>query len=151
MARWDRHGTTSNFLMHLVYIFSGSFRLFGNNVYRFRAFWEVLEYRLWLQKEFNVNKVLPNKQRMINFLIGHLNDGPGRDVLVVEFGVAFGETAKILLDNINKPVTYHGFDTFTGLPKAWRGLPKGAISAGGVAEVRGRQHNFPQGTSGTNS
>ena len=50
-------------------------------------------------------------------------------VNIYEFGVAFGELTKFIIDNIKVEYNYHGFDTFSGLPYSWRGLPKGAISS----------------------
>ena len=46
--------------------------------------------------------------------------------------MAFGETTNYLVSRTTTPFIYHGFDTFEGLPKAWRRLPAGAISNTGV-------------------
>ncbi len=50
-----------------------------------------------------------------------------------EFGVASGESTKKLLKmSYSKTCeSWHAFDTFTGLPKAWGELPIGAFSNGG--------------------
>jgi hypothetical protein len=50
-----------------------------------------------------------------------------------EFGVASGDSTKKLLKmSYSKSCeSWHGFDTFTGLPKAWGDLPLGAFSTGG--------------------
>lgn len=131
MARWEKHGTTSNFAMSIIHFFSKLYRIVGKNIYTLRAYFEILEYRYWLKNQLAIGKVHSNKKRMLNFLIQELNNESGSGVLIMEFGVAFGETTKTLIEQMNKPVTYHGFDTFTGIPQAWRSLPKGAISAGG--------------------
>lgn len=45
-----------------------------------------------------------------------------------------------------KPFTYHGFDTFEGLPKAWRRLPAGAISNNGqIPSIAGENIHFHKG------
>ena len=44
--------------------------------------------------------------------------------LVVEFGVAKGETIKRLA-NVDKNRTVYGFDSFDGLPESWNGLGVG--------------------------
>ncbi len=51
-----------------------------------------------------------------------------------EFGVASGDSTKKLLKmSYSKTCeSWHGFDTFTGLPKAWGDLPLGAFSTGGI-------------------
>ena len=46
--------------------------------------------------------------------------------LVLEFGVRFGTTVK-LLQQYSKQ-TVHGFDSFQGLPTSWHEVPQGAYS-----------------------
>lgn len=54
-------------------------------------------------------------------------------LLALEFGVAHGYATEQWLSLLpaDADVTWHGFDRFTGLPRAWRGLPAGAFDAGG--------------------
>lgn len=54
--------------------------------------------------------------------------------MVLEFGVGFGGTLKKTAAHIaEKHRQVHGFDTFKGLPEAWRsGLPKGTFSRAGM-------------------
>jgi Tfp pilus assembly protein PilF len=49
--------------------------------------------------------------------------------LVLEFGVRFGTSLRVLQAAVDQ--TVHGFDTFTGLPEDWHTMPKGAYSTGG--------------------
>lgn len=64
----------------------------------------------------------------------------------MEFGVAFGETSRYLISGTKVPLVYHGFDTFEGLPKAWRRLPAGAISTkGAVPNIVGENIYFHKG------
>lgn len=53
---------------------------------------------------------------------------------VIELGVAFGDATRWWLANVGPEViaSWDGFDRFTGLPRAWRDLPAGAIDAGGT-------------------
>ena len=131
MARWKSHGTTSNTVMTLVFLTTSIYRILGRNVYPLKSILEIVEYRYWLAQTLKINSVFMNKKRMLDFLICELNRSNTQNVNVVEFGVAFGETLKYLINRIEKNFKYHGFDTFTGLPKSWRGLPAGAISANG--------------------
>jgi len=71
-----------------------------------------------------------DKYELITDLCNEINSMVTPPV-IYEFGVAFGETTLQIESMVNSEVVYLGFDTFTGLPNAWRGLPKGAISAGG--------------------
>ena len=54
---------------------------------------------------------------------------------VVELGVRFGTSTRLLRDATNQPV--HGFDTFDGLPIAWHKVPAGAYSTGGTVPALG--------------
>jgi len=53
------------------------------------------------------------------------------DGLVLEFGVYFGKTLRMIANKL-PATTVHGFDTFTGLPTDWHHEGKGSYSAGGV-------------------
>lgn len=131
MARWKNHGSTSNSVMNVVFLTTSFYRILGKNIYPLKSMLEIIEYRYWLLKVLKINRVFPNKKKMLDFLISELNGSNAENVKVVEFGVAFGETTEYLVKRILKDLKYHGFDTFTGLPKSWRGLPAGAISANG--------------------
>ena len=56
--------------------------------------------------------------------------------LVLEFGVRFGTTVK-LLQQYSKQ-TVHGFDSFQGLPTSWHEVPQGAYSTNGVIPDLGK-------------
>ena len=58
-----------------------------------------------------------------------------REGLVMEFGVAHGNTINALAGHTDQAV--HGFDAFEGLPERWGDLPAGAYSLDGrLPEVR---------------
>lgn len=56
--------------------------------------------------------------------------------LVLEFGVRFGTTAKLLQQYSGQEV--HGFDSFQGLPTSWHEIPQGAYSTNGVIPDLGK-------------
>jgi len=58
-----------------------------------------------------------------------------RPGVVVELGVRFGASARILLDAGASP--FVGFDSFAGLPEAWHGVPRGAYSTRGQQPALG--------------
>ena len=63
--------------------------------------------------------------------------GPG---LALEFGVATGATLKIIADAVAGDRTVVGFDTFTGLPEAWRtGFPAGEFAQVEIPTVEGAE------------
>jgi Macrocin-O-methyltransferase (TylF) len=52
--------------------------------------------------------------------------------LVCEFGVGSGRSLRMTQEILPLDIEIHGFDTFTGLPKAWGSEPAGAYSTGGI-------------------
>jgi hypothetical protein len=109
----------------------------------------VLEFRIWLKGRFGTITHFKNKQILLDTLIESSNleySNSRGGVFYVEFGVAFGETSKYLISRTKAPFQYHGFDTFEGLPKAWRRLPAGAISNNGeIPKIVGENIHFHKG------
>ncbi len=63
--------------------------------------------------------------------------GPG---LALEFGVATGSTLTIIADTVATDRTVAGFDTFAGLPEAWRsGFPVGEFAQEEIPTVEGAE------------
>lgn len=133
MARWEKHGTTSDRTLRLLFHATKIYKLLGKRIYVLKAVVEVIEYRYWLSRNSYDVPMKKDKKSLIFALCTEINTNwnTGEVAQIFEFGVAFGETTKILVEKIRVPFEYHGFDTFTGLPRAWRGLPAGAISNGG--------------------
>jgi len=72
----------------------------------------------------------------LRFALGEIK-GPGS---AVEFGVASGTTLTIIAETVPSERTVVGFDTFTGLPEAWRtGFPEGKFAQQAVPTVPGAQ------------
>ncbi|MEZ4390534.1 MAG: class I SAM-dependent methyltransferase [Polyangiales bacterium] len=63
--------------------------------------------------------------------LAHALDQAPREGEVIEMGVRLGVSARVLAARTTRAV--HGFDSFEGLPTAWRGLPAGAFSMEGIA------------------
>ncbi len=77
-----------------------------------------------------------NPHDTLRYALGEIK-GPG---LALEFGVATGTTLKIIADAVAGDRTVVGFDTFTGLPEAWRtGFEAGEFAQREVPEVPGAQ------------
>jgi hypothetical protein len=144
MARWEKHGTTSNGTLIILFYWSRFLRHLGSFVYPLRSLVEVVEYRVWLDKRFGKIPVYKHKQALLDAII--LKASEKLHVTYHEFGVAFGETADYLTRNTSIPFIYHGYDTFEGLPKAWRRLPKGAITNyGKTPDIFGGNVHFHKG------
>ena len=129
MKRWESHGTTSNGTLKLLFYWSRFFRHIGGFIYPLRALVEVFEFRVWLDNHFGTIPIYKHKNALLDEMIRIASDE--QHVTYHEFGVAFGETALYLTGNTKVPFEYHGYDTFEGLPKAWRRLPKGALTSHG--------------------
>jgi hypothetical protein len=144
MARWEKHGTTSNATLKLLYYWANIFKALGNLIYPLKSLLEVIEYQVWLKKTFGEIIIFKNKNDLLDLIIGQCKkSGP---TIYYEFGVAFGETAAYIVNNAGSNFEYHGFDTFEGLPKAWRRLPKGAITNHGkVPNLPGDNIHFHKG------
>ena len=155
MARWEKHGTTSNATLTLLHYFTSCFQIIGYRVYPLKALIEVLEFRVWLNTKFGRVTHYKNKQYLLDALLECANLEFSKTskkkkkkggVFYVEFGVAFGETSKYLTSRTKVPFVYHGFDTFEGLPNPWRRLPAGAFSADGATpNIVGENIHFYKG------
>jgi hypothetical protein len=78
--------------------------------------------------------------------LGHEMSASGRGWHVIELGVASGYATRWWLRRFTDPPieSWHGFDRFTGLPRAWRDRPAGTFSEGGqppaISDSRLRWH-----------
>jgi hypothetical protein len=145
-----KNGSSSNVTLTVLHYFTSCFQFMGSLVYPLKALIEVLEFRIWLNRRFGKITHFKNREKLLNALIENSNHDDsktgGRGVLYVEFGVAFGETSRYLISGTKVPLVYHGFDTFEGLPKAWRGLPAGAMSSNGqIPNILGENIYFHKG------
>ncbi len=90
---------------------------------------DVADYTEWLDVHFGTNRLVRRREQVWDRMIEGLD---GRPVVVFEFGVAWGYATDYWLHALPKAdLTWHGFDRFTGLPRAWRGSTAGAFTAGG--------------------
>jgi Methyltransferase domain len=72
----------------------------------------------------------------LRFALGQIK-GPG---MALEFGVATGSTLKIVVDAVAGDRTVAGFDSFAGLPEAWRtGFPVGEFAQTEIPTVEGAE------------
>jgi len=73
MARWEKHGTTSNATLTLLHYFTSCFQFIGALVYPLKALVEVLEFRIWLKNKFGKVKLFRNKEELLDALIENSN------------------------------------------------------------------------------
>ena len=136
MPRWRNHGSTSTFVQFCIYFIQASFSL-GNFTYKIFSIIEVLEFKIWKKKRFGKISNFSNRKKLYLSILDELSylTSNKSKVNIYEFGVAFGELSILITENAKFQINYNGFDTFSGLPNSWRGLPKGAISAGNILPI----------------
>jgi len=148
MSRWQKHGSTSSLTQTLLYFYQTTFQFIPKFVYKALSLIEVLEFKIWQNKKFHKVKSYTNRKKLMLEIISNLDYSKSNSskVNIYEFGVAFGDLTKFIIENIKVQYNFHGFDTFSGLPYSWRGLPKGAISSKNkVPEIFGEGIKFHAG------
>ena len=91
---------------------------------------DILKYNKWMQSNFQITHRRARRESVWRDVHKSLNCDP---YMVYEFGVAWGYIPWWWFKNYEKSIiSWHGFDSFEGLPRAWRGLPQGAFETGGT-------------------
>jgi hypothetical protein len=92
---------------------------------------QVADFIDWQERVFGKRPtVLGRREELWERLAQRLD--PNRSLVVLEFGVAWGYATNWWLSRLGgRDVAWHGFDRFTGLPRAWREHDEGAFDAGG--------------------
>ncbi len=116
---------------HLAHIAIGICRRLPAVFYRNAAeLAQSLEYSLWVTRTFGRDSVfLATRERLWRRMLSCLTQDS--EVTVFEFGVAYGYTTQWWLSRSSLVDKWYGFDTFTGLPRAWRHFAAGAFDANG--------------------
>lgn len=94
----------------------------------------VADFVVWQQRTWKQAPRLFSRREKLWAAMADRVD-PKRPLLVLEFGVAHGYATSqwLQLLGARSDVQWHGFDRFTGLPRAWDGHEAGAFDNGGVA------------------
>ncbi|WP_280829966.1 hypothetical protein [Mycobacterium sp. OTB74] len=92
---------------------------------------QIADYVNWQQRVFGHQlTVFGRREKLWEQLAQRLD--PNRPLLVLEFGVAYGYATDWWLCRLGgRDLVWHGFDRFTGLPRAWNEWEQGAFDAGG--------------------
>ncbi len=120
----------SGALLNLVYI--SKFSKWANS--------QKIPYNDFYSSKWDYEKRFP--------LYKHISDTYLKDkgINYLEFGVASGVSFLWWLNaNRNPDSTFHGFDTFTGLPEDWGGYKKGYFGGTPVPETDDKRAKFYQG------
>lgn len=91
---------------------------------------QIADFVRWQQRVFGRQPILRRREKLWERLAQRLD--PNRPLVALEFGVAYGYATNWWLCRlVGRDVVWHGFDRFTGLPRAWREYEEGAFGAGG--------------------
>jgi hypothetical protein len=92
---------------------------------------QIAEYVDWQQRVFGHQLTFFGHQVKLWEQLAQRLD-PNRTLVALEFGVAHGYATNWWLRRLGgRDVVWHGFDRFTGMPRAWREHDVGAFDAGG--------------------
>lgn len=87
----------------------------------------VADYTYWCMSRYGTRAYLPRREKLWARIASLLP----ANVRGIEFGVAHGYSTAWWLDRLPASATWEGFDRFTGLPRAWRGLGEGTFDNDG--------------------
>ena len=71
------------------------------------------------------------REKIYEKIIKKINIENNNIELALEFGVAWGYSTNYFLSNIKKNISWHGFDSFFGLPSNWHEYKKGHFGTQG--------------------
>jgi len=92
---------------------------------------QIADFVDWQQRVFGCQPTIFRKREKLWERLAQQLD-PNRPLVVLEFGVAWGYATNWWLCRLGgRDVAWHGFDRFTGLPRAWREYEQGMFDAGG--------------------
>lgn len=96
---------------------------------RVRLLAEREEWVTWVENKFGAVNFYWSREKLWNELHNLVIAGKSPHT-VLEFGVAWGYATNYWISKSGKEIeNWHGFDRFTGLPRAWRDLDAGAFSS----------------------
>lgn len=94
---------------------------------------DLLNYSIWVKDNFLWKGKLRHCREEVWGDIAQLLSTRNQKLIVTEFGVAWGYVAWHWLNRYSHLIeTWHGFDSFMGLPQPWRRLKAGTFSTNGV-------------------
>mmetsp|Transcript_39402 Transcript_39402/g.55456 ORF Transcript_39402/g.55456 Transcript_39402/m.55456 type:complete len:220 (+) Transcript_39402:264-923(+) len=89
-------------------------------------------YVRWHTRKFEKVNLMRGTRDMLELALNAAMPLIHEGGMVCEFGVASGRSIRMTQEILPLDVTIHGFDTFTGLPRAWGNEPAGSYSTGGI-------------------
>ena len=142
---------------HIVVLWLISFATFHNKqvAKKLKVINEVVDFQLWVKNNFPTSKLYIKRENLWSVV----SKSSKSDKRIIELGVAWGYTTNWFLNTGFPPghtnlarsfkppkITIDAFDLFTGLPEAWRNLPKNFFSNNGLLpEINDQRVTFHVG------
>jgi hypothetical protein len=133
--RSKSYGNLSDVTQFFVFYASLALSKIDPISFKLKSLLETADYRIFLANQFGSKPTHKNKKSLILSVLEWQERA--EETHYIEFGVAFGETAKLISQNAKGLYFYSGFDTFEGLPESWRRLKVGAFSNQGQIPIIG--------------
>jgi hypothetical protein len=129
-----RNASSSKGITYLQAAFARAFR--ASTMLRSKAVTagQIAEYLTWQDEALAARPPLHDQREQLWAALAARIE-PGSRLVVLEFGVAWGYATDWWLRHLAQAgvddLSWHGFDRFTGLPRAWRDHTAGTYDAGG--------------------
>jgi len=107
------------------------FQRFSDSAESYWRNWsDFMSFRSFIEEISPGNKLRLTRENVFKRVFEITDPSP---IVVFEYGVAHGYLASYFIRKFDSRISqWHGFDTFTGLPSAWRNLPTNHFSNGGI-------------------
>ena len=143
--RWEFAGTSSELSQKIVSNLVTFLSRFPKTILKAKSLLDCIDFYIWVANKFGNQTRFPTKSNLLGSVVSQIESDLAsmpRPFVILELGVAYGDTLRLLQKLSSAGFTYYGFDSFKGLPESWRGLPKGAFSNFGPSSISYDQNDI---------
>ena len=143
--RWEFAGTSSELAQKIVSNLVTFLSLFPKTILKGKSLFDCIDFYIWIDNRFGNQARFSTKSKLLGSAIAKIEKDlliSPRPFVILELGVAYGDTLRLLQKLSKARFLYYGFDSFKGLPESWRGLPKGAFSNFGPSSISYDQNDI---------
>jgi len=136
--RWEFAGTSSELSQKIVSNLVTFLSRFPKTILKAKSLLDCIDFYIWVANKFGSQTRFPTKSKLLGSVVSQIESDLAsipRPFVILELGVAYGDTLRLLQKLSKASFVYYGFDSFKGLPESWRGLPKGAFSNFGPSSI----------------
>lgn len=136
--RWEYAGTSSEISQQVISYLQNTLSRYPKIIQMAKSVFDSIEYEIWIRETFNNCAKFRTKNKLLLKVFDECANFSRLNI--VELGVAYGDTTRFINKNLKIDFDYWGFDSFEGLERSWRGLPKGAFASEGAPLVESRDN-----------